>query len=126
MSRMSAPAARKRRACSTADSTVRPSWTSPSPEKESGVTLRMPMTWVRAPQEMRVSRRMASFPPDLLRRSRSEEHTSELQSLMRISYAVFCLKKKTKTKGTCMHTMQNTEESEFTYQRDLNTRRERI
>src|SRR3546814_6202848 len=30
---------------------------------------------------------------------RSEEHTSELQSLMRISYAVFCLKKKTKTKA---------------------------
>src|SRR3546814_5080699 len=29
--------------------------------------------------------------------SRSEEHTSELQSLMRISYAVFCLKKKQKT-----------------------------
>src|SRR3546814_10712230 len=33
----------------------------------------------------------------LRRRHRSEEHTSELQSLMRISYAVFCLKKK-KTK----------------------------
>src|SRR3546814_1528285 len=31
---------------------------------------------------------------------RSEEHTSELQSLMRISYAVFCLKQKTKTKTT--------------------------
>src|SRR3546814_5187001 len=31
---------------------------------------------------------------------RSEEHTSELQSLMRISYAVFCLKKKTKTANT--------------------------
>src|SRR3546814_6461609 len=31
-----------------------------------------------------------------LRRVRSEEHTSELQSLMRISYAVFCLKKKNK------------------------------
>src|SRR3546814_6069847 len=30
-------------------------------------------------------------------RRRSEEHTSELQSLMRISYAVFCLKKKQKT-----------------------------
>src|SRR3546814_9366082 len=29
--------------------------------------------------------------------ARSEEHTSELQSLMRISYAVFCLKKKKKT-----------------------------
>src|SRR3546814_7562681 len=33
-----------------------------------------------------------------VRLSRSEEHTSELQSLMRISYAVFCLKKKIKTK----------------------------
>src|SRR3546814_5023583 len=31
---------------------------------------------------------------------RSEEHTSELQSLMRISYAVFCLKKKKKTQNT--------------------------
>src|SRR3546814_960707 len=31
--------------------------------------------------------------------ARSEEHTSELQSLMRISYAVFCLKKKTKNKS---------------------------
>src|SRR3546814_1327478 len=31
-------------------------------------------------------------------RGRSEEHTSELQSLMRISYAVFCLKKKTNKK----------------------------
>src|SRR3546814_4663147 len=31
--------------------------------------------------------------PGLLARGRSEEHTSELQSLMRISYAVFCLKK---------------------------------
>src|SRR3546814_5669237 len=30
-------------------------------------------------------------------KQRSEEHTSELQSLMRISYAVFCLKKKNKT-----------------------------
>src|SRR3546814_2167331 len=39
---------------------------------------------------------------------RSEEHTSELQSLMRISYAVFCLKKKTKkilTKKTTVYTM---------------------
>src|SRR3546814_3346056 len=35
---------------------------------------------------------------------RSEEHTSELQSLMRISYAVFCLKKKNKTNITLSHT----------------------
>src|SRR3546814_3092168 len=33
---------------------------------------------------------------DMFVEERSEEHTSELQSLMRISYAVFCLKKKTK------------------------------
>src|SRR3546814_5315533 len=37
--------------------------------------------------------RCGSVPP--AGRARSEEHTSELQSLMRISYAVFCLKKKT-------------------------------
>src|SRR3546814_9192966 len=35
---------------------------------------------------------------------RSEEHTSELQSLMRISYAVFCLKKKKTTKNNCTST----------------------
>src|SRR3546814_10030239 len=35
------------------------------------------------------------FPPDWrVKTFRSEEHTSELQSLLRISYAVFCLKKK--------------------------------
>src|SRR3546814_9724098 len=34
---------------------------------------------------------------------RSEEHTSELQSLMRISYAVFCLKKKKPTKIKTLH-----------------------
>src|SRR3546814_5858895 len=34
---------------------------------------------------------------------RSEEHTSELQSLMRISYAVFCLKKKKKSQHTELH-----------------------
>src|SRR3546814_9935073 len=40
------------------------------------------------------ARRCVRFPP-AARTDRSEEHTSELQSLMRISYAVFCLKKKT-------------------------------
>src|SRR3546814_10003838 len=39
---------------------------------------------------------------------RSEEHTSELQSLMRISYAVFCLKKKTKTKEVTPQTHTTT------------------
>src|SRR3546814_2637976 len=37
---------------------------------------------------------------------RSEEHTSELQSLMRISYAVFCLKKKKKNKMKVNHTLK--------------------
>src|SRR3546814_4894077 len=35
--------------------------------------------------------------------ARSDEHTSELQSLMRISYAVFCLKKKTTTNTNIQH-----------------------
>src|SRR3546814_5647524 len=45
------------------------------------------------------------WPPSPLREPfhRSEEHASELQSLMRISYAVFCLKKK-KIKKSCQQT----------------------
>src|SRR3546814_4197771 len=43
---------------------------------------------------------------------RSEEHTSELQSLMRISYAVFCLKKKNKTSNyTYLNTLLSYEHS---------------
>src|SRR3546814_10457909 len=38
--------------------------------------------------------------PSVRLRLRSEEHTSELQSLMRISYAVFCLKKKIRKQQT--------------------------
>src|SRR3546814_5607355 len=45
---------------------------------------------------------------DAMRDGRSEEHTSELQSLMRISYAVFCLKKKTTSTQTKPHTKHNT------------------
>src|SRR3546814_10241315 len=56
----------------------------------------------------RLSRKL----PKLMPRKRSEEHTSELQSLMRISYAVFCLKKKntnlrTKNKNKKIHTHKN-------------------
>src|SRR3546814_7154867 len=62
----------------------------------------------RTVDKLRPLRRTSSFtciamkrysPPD-----RSEEHTSELQSLMRISYAVFCLKKKTKKKHIHQYT----------------------
>src|SRR3546814_8384782 len=45
-----------------------------------------------------ISANLGSVEGDAPRLSRSEEHTSELQSLMRISYAVFCLKKKKKQK----------------------------
>src|SRR3546814_8727571 len=41
------------------------------------------------------------------KRKRSEEHTSELQSLMRISYAVFCLKKKKQNKHKKMNRRHN-------------------
>src|SRR3546814_3963180 len=45
-------------------------------------------------------------------RKRSEEHTSELQSLMRISYAVFCLKKKNRTQH---HRFKHTAINKFSY-----------
>src|SRR3546814_2123198 len=46
---------------------------------------------------------------------RSEEHTSELQSLMRISYAVFCLKKKKKTQqhNTTPHSSKSTNKHKY-------------
>src|SRR3546814_6769468 len=46
------------------------------------------------------SQRITTHLRDIDARIRSEEHTSELQSLMRISYAVFCLKKKKTHKPT--------------------------
>src|SRR3546814_2627194 len=50
-----------------------------------GLRLFLPESWTSDPDRMARARR-------------SEEHTSELQSLMRISYAVFCLKKKNNNK----------------------------
>src|SRR3546814_10782640 len=53
---------------------------------------------VAVPRADRAARGGASGVEEALTRAgRSEEHTSELQSLMRISYAVFCLKKKKKS-----------------------------
>src|SRR3546814_5718126 len=51
----------------------------------------------------------SAFACRMPRRSRSEEHTSELQSLMRISYAVFCLKKKKQLNQTIKHKLATTE-----------------
>src|SRR3546814_1140098 len=49
-------------------------------------------------------------------KARSEEHTSELQSLMRISYAVFCLKKKNKTTILTQH------HETYTHHKKMNTK----
>src|SRR3546814_5268477 len=60
--------------------------------------------------EMRAVMRRAGFSgtlPELFAHVRSEEHTYELQSLMRISYAVFCLKKKKDTHH--QHTRQKSQ-----------------
>src|SRR3546814_7886012 len=50
--------------------------------------------FLRSNEEQRLNRKALGFLAGII--VRSEEHTSELQSLMRISYAVFCLKKKIK------------------------------
>src|SRR3546814_8965058 len=50
---------------------------------------------------------------------RSEEHTSELQSLMRISYAVFCLKKK--TKSIINHEKRSTDKTNQIYNKATQT-----
>src|SRR3546814_3058153 len=47
---------------------------------------------------------------------RSEEHTSELQSLMRISYAVFCLKKKTESRTKKQKTKKKKKSNRMSYQ----------
>src|SRR3546814_10646801 len=58
---------------------------SPAPTKAS----------MRVPKRLYAGRRTRPFASAIrVPAARSEEHTSELQSLMRISYAVFCLKKK--------------------------------
>src|SRR3546814_1543121 len=76
-----------------------------------GVTARESRFRKRAAQPTRNARNQPSTAhsghPSKTSPARSEEHTSELQSLMRISYAVFCLKKK-KTNTTHSTTLINT------------------
>src|SRR3546814_240362 len=73
--------------------------------QQAGIALHRLGHIVRSSRPERVERLNRALERDLLmfQHRRSEEHTSELQSLMRISYAVFCLKKKTRT-----HTTTNT------------------
>src|SRR3546814_6458473 len=65
------------------------------PVKATTISL---VTSLRAPKRPRAVSQTAYQPMLVAFSPRSEEHTSELQSLMRISYAVFCLKKKKKAK----------------------------
>src|SRR3546814_3152973 len=80
----------------------------PLPPERASAALRWPDSGLSRPGE-RVARQDAGrsgqgqhyrqrTSPDSRTARRSEEHTSELQSLMRISYAVFCLKKKKQKK----------------------------
>src|SRR3546814_2234391 len=59
-------------------------------DKQNATSLEL----LHSPQHIRKLNDMSSFLRAGIYALRSEEHTSELQSLMRISYAVFCLKKK--------------------------------
>src|SRR3546814_9688745 len=76
------------------------------------VTAQLPPS-VRARRRLRsacaVCRPIALTAARQARSGRSEEHTSELQSLMRISYAVFCLEKKKHTNHTQSNYYINTE-----------------
>src|SRR3546814_4227547 len=63
------------------------------PRFASGCGHRPAFRWSHIPCHFNGLAPTGSLNPPLVR-GRSEEHTSELQSLMRISYAVFCLKKK--------------------------------
>src|SRR3546814_9121734 len=73
----------------------------PTPRRGTGQSMRAGhaarATWPPAAYRRGWGRRECREAPAS---TRSEEHTSELQSLMRISYAVFCLKKKKKNKQT--------------------------
>src|SRR3546814_1532296 len=51
-----------------------------------------------------------------VRLHRSEEHTSELQSLMRISYAVFCLKKKKQTRNEYNNSLKTNQNIQHNHQ----------
>src|SRR3546814_5823022 len=63
----------------------------PAPVEDGGVDQQRAHVRVERGQRQRLGKQAAV---DVRELGRSEEHTSELQSLMRISYAVFCLKKK--------------------------------
>src|SRR3546814_5214199 len=83
---------------STAGVRPRPGLTWYNGSKGAAITLTKSMAAELAADRIRV----CAINP-VIGETRSEEHTSELQSLMRISYAVFCLKKKKSNKRLKQH-----------------------
>src|SRR3546814_5758901 len=75
--------------------------------------------WRPRPRRPRTSRHRSFAVP---RARRSEEHTSELQSLMRISYAVFCLKKKKKK----THKQYNNKYTQTAQQKDKHHKNKQV
>src|SRR3546814_8216691 len=70
-----------------------------APTKTISIEVRKKRTFVKLDEPV-------VAPPPVAEPDRSEEHTSELQSLMRNSYAVFCLTQKTKTQKSNNHSNQ--------------------
>src|SRR3546814_18915822 len=64
------------------------------PEVILAVDAQVRFSWIMLGREPRSTEELLMVYAGIMAHGRSEEHTSELQSLMRISYAVFCLKKK--------------------------------
>src|SRR3546814_7216795 len=76
-------------------------WTSYQASSLSAIDERLAGTRRLWHEERHEQNARGAAPPDQAG-TRSEEHTSELQSLMRISYAVFCLKKKINSNHQCI------------------------
>src|SRR3546814_1765307 len=80
------------------------------PQEQEPAFDRRQLRHPQAPQGPGVAGQAPALSHALHAHQRSEEHTSELQSLMRISYAVFCLKKKkTNTTTTYQHNTNKTQ-----------------
>src|SRR3546814_8837831 len=78
-----------------------------SPSETSGWSKWSRATPPSTTSEVTCTSRVWLTPSGSSRQSRSEEHTSELQSLMRISYAVFCLKKQNYSTLTSESTLKD-------------------
>src|SRR6056297_3792059 len=81
-------------------------------------TLFRSISWADARQAPSARPASSRAPPHARQRYRSEEHTSELQSLRRKSYAVLCLKKKKKKIETKNKTKKKQNKNDFTNTND--------